>query len=183
MSLNGVVSSRFAVAIHVLLFLSWNEGIPTSSSRIAGSVNTNPVVVRRLISALREAGIVNVQQGAEGGAFLARPIEEIRLSEVYLAVEKSHLFSGHPQLPNAECLIGRNVPSVLQGVFDTAEAAMLHALYDFTLGSVWRELAQRVQDEASAGSEEASAALANIHVLLGRTGMVACSQEQVKELS
>lgn len=179
MSLSGVVSSRFAVAIHILIFLSWYDGIPTPSSRIAASVNTNPVVVRRLISALREAGMVTVQQGAEGGALLARSLEEIRLSEVYLAVEKSHLFSGHPQLPNAQCLIGRNVPSVLHEVFDTAEAAMLQALYEFTLGSVWKKLTQRVQDEATAGSDEAEAALASIHQVLGPRLREVCSAEEV----
>lgn len=166
MSLGGVVSSRFAVAVHILLYMSWHAEGPSSSAKIAGSVNTNPVVVRRLMSALREAGIVTVLQGADGGALLARPVDEILLSEVFRAVEKAALFSGHPQHPNADCVIGRQVPAVLAKVFDTAETALLDALSTFTLGSVWRELAQRVQDETHPEDDVASSALAGISSVL-----------------
>ena len=65
-------SSRFAFAVHVLALLSMQEGVPLSSDIIAGSVNTNPALIRRLLSMLAAAGLTTSQLGAGGGALLAR---------------------------------------------------------------------------------------------------------------
>ena len=60
-------NSRFAVAIHTLVLLAAKVGKPTSSDYIAGSVGTNPVLIRRLMGDLRAAGIVGSRAGATGG--------------------------------------------------------------------------------------------------------------------
>ena len=69
-------NSQFAVAIHVLTILAKGGDERVKSDYIAGSVNTNPVVIRRLLSNLQEANIVVSQVGAAGGTSLAKPAIE-----------------------------------------------------------------------------------------------------------
>ena len=94
-------SSRFAVAVHVLTLLAWAGDEPLKSDYIAGSVNTNPVVIRRILCALAHAGLVTSQTGAAGGTRLARKAAEITLTEVYRAVEPRAIFALHrrPRMP------------------------------------------------------------------------------------
>ncbi|HEU0301350.1 MAG TPA: Rrf2 family transcriptional regulator, partial [Longimicrobium sp.] len=106
----STISSRMAVAVHVLAYLAWRRDEPITSERMASSVNTNPVVVRRIMGSLRNAGLVSVQPGVGGGAQLAREPEDITLLEVYRAVEeKEELFAMHSSEPCRHCDIGGHI--------------------------------------------------------------------------
>lgn len=134
----STISSRVAVAVHVLAYLAWRREEAVTSERIASSVNTNPVVVRRIVGALRNAGIVNVQPGVGGGAQLAREPDRITMLDVYRAVEeKEDLFAVHAD-PCRNCDIGSNIREVLQGVFCHAHQAMQNVLADVTIADVGR---------------------------------------------
>lgn len=136
----STISSRMAVAVHVLAFLAWRRGEAVTSERIAGSVNTNAVVVRRIVGALRRAALVTVQPGVGGGAQLARDPDRITLREVYRAVEDGEeLFSVHPH-PCGFCGIGRNIREVLGGVFCRANEAMQGVLAEVTVAEVLRDV-------------------------------------------
>src|SRR5437667_14393 len=100
------MSSRFAVAIHVLTLLASRDG-PLTSEYIAGSVNTNAVVIRRLMKALRGAKLVVSQGGPGGGWRLARAPEAMSLRDVYRAVEDPPLFRQHD--PSSLCPIGSTI--------------------------------------------------------------------------
>lgn len=126
-------SSRFAFAVHVLALLSLQEGAPLSSDMIAGSVNTNPALVRRLLSMLSEAGLTTSQLGAGGGALLARAPCDITLLEIYRAVDDAQLFALHREEPNPACMVGRNIQVVLRGIIDDAQRAMESSLAARTL--------------------------------------------------
>ncbi|CAH2914322.1 MAG: unnamed protein product [uncultured Paraburkholderia sp.] len=126
-------SSRFAFAVHVLALLLLQEGAPLSSEMIAGSVNTNPVLIRRLLTMLAEAGLTTSQLGAGGGALLARPPEQITLLDVYRAVDDAQLFALHREEPNPACMVGRNIQVVLRGIVDEAQQAMEASLAGRTL--------------------------------------------------
>lgn len=128
-------NSRFAVALHTLLLLATNTQGPVSSDYIAGSVGTNPVLIRRLMGDLRAAGLVDSRAGAAGGFVLARPAERIGLDEIYGAVEGDPLFSRHGNA-NPKCPIGRAVGPLLDRVLGEAESAMLHSLKRTTLGDL-----------------------------------------------
>lgn len=128
-------NSRFAVALHTLLLLATNTQGPVSSDYIAGSVGTNPVLIRRLMGDLRAAGLVDSRAGAAGGFVLARPAERIGLDEIYGAVEADPLFSRHGNA-NPKCPIGRAVGPLLDRVLGQAESAMLQSLKRTTLGDL-----------------------------------------------
>ena len=141
-------SSRFAFAIHVLALLSLQDGVPLSSEMIAGSVNTNPALIRRLLSMLAEAGLTTSQLGAGGGALLAREPEDITLLEVYHAVDEAQLFALHREQPNPACMVGRQIQGVLTGIVGDAQQAMEASLAARTLADVTADVvrAERQQE-------------------------------------
>jgi DNA-binding IscR family transcriptional regulator len=75
-------STRFTVALHVLTLLASTPGEALTSEYIAGSVNTNPVVARRLLGTLRKVGIVSSQPGNGGGWELAKNPAKLTLRDV-----------------------------------------------------------------------------------------------------
>ena len=154
-----MISSRVAVAVHVLAYMAWKRSEAVTSERIAASVNTNPVVVRRIVGALRNAGMVNVQPGVGGGATLAREPEEITLLDVYRAVEDGdELFSLHPSEPSRSCNVGVHIRDVLRPIFCRAHRAMESVLAEVTIADVGQQMMGRVQAggccEAADAAEE-----------------------------
>ncbi len=114
---------RFAVAVHIASVLALNGEEPATSEWIAGSVNTNPVVIRRLLSALAKAGLVRSIRGSAGGSALARRPDQITLLDIARAVEEDDAPALHHQPPNPACVVGRSIQPVLLRVIERAEAA------------------------------------------------------------
>lgn len=114
---------RFAVAVHTCALLALSDGQPVTSDWVAASVNTNPVVIRRILSALAKAGLVVSTRGSHGGSLLARPAETISLLEIHRAVDEDEPPPLHNQQPNQNCPVGRGIQPVLVRVIDRAEAA------------------------------------------------------------
>jgi Rrf2 family protein len=129
-------SSRFTTAIHILTLLAYEHDQAVTSDSIAGSVNTNPVVIRRLLRALADAGLVTSVPGASGGSRLARQPEDITLLDVYSAVEDEQLFGRHAQQPNAKCPVGSRIAELLTPCFDEATRAMSQSLGRTTVASL-----------------------------------------------
>ncbi len=136
-------STRFAVAVHALAALAVNEGRAVRSEDIAGSASTNPAVIRRIMSALAEAGLTKGQLGQGGGALLARPAGAITLLDVYRAVEEAELFALHRSPPAEACLVGRHIQPVLRPVTERARDALERELARTTVADVAREIAVR----------------------------------------
>ncbi|EJT05354.1 Rrf2 family transcriptional regulator [Rhizobium sp. CCGE 510] len=136
-------STRFVVAVHTLAILAINEGRPVRSEDLAFSVNTNPTVIRSLLSGLADAGFTTAQLGAGGGALLAKKPSHIALLDVYRAVEDSELFSMHRSPPNSVCLVGRNIQNVLRPTLDKAQAALEAELAQVTVADIAADIAQR----------------------------------------
>lgn len=133
-------SSRFAVATHILTLLAQSSDEPTTSEYIADSVNTNPVVIRRLLGALRTAQLVTSQGGNGGGWRLTRMPEAITLRDVYCAVEDDVLFPLHHRPPNPNCPVGRHIQQALVGHFNAASQAMEAELARTTIADMLREV-------------------------------------------
>jgi len=102
---------------------------------MAGSVNTNPVVIRRILGMLKKAGLVDVRPGV-GGASLRKDPDRITLLDIYRAVnvtEENRLFRIHGK-PNLNCPVGRNIEEVLQAELKDAQSVMEQRLAQTTLG-------------------------------------------------
>jgi Rrf2 family protein len=135
-------NSRFAVAVHALTLLAWHEDARHSSREIAGSVATNPVVIRRLLAQLQRAGLVRSAHGAKGGFTLGRPAARITLYDVYSAVEEGGFFA-LPEKGNDQCPVSCRMKGFLGGVFSRVESKVGPELKKTTLADVARRLPGR----------------------------------------
>ncbi|MGI8469935.1 MAG: Rrf2 family transcriptional regulator [Pyrinomonadaceae bacterium] len=128
-------NSQFSIAVHVLTILAKNGG-RVKSDYIAGSVNTNPVVIRRLLSSLREVNLVESQVGAAGGTSLAKLPKDIRLSEVYKAVSCGEVFALSPNKPDKNCPVGKNIEAILCALQKEIDKSVEEKLRQYTLRDV-----------------------------------------------
>lgn len=136
-------SCRFSVAVHVCTAMAFNEGRPATSEWLAHSVNTNPVVIRRLLLSLAKAGLVRSLRGAAGGSVLARDVEAISLRDIYRAVEDVEGPALHHRPPNAGCPVGAHILPVLSDVIGRAEEALERELAAVTLSDVVEQVRLR----------------------------------------
>lgn len=139
------ISSRFTVAVHILSLVAIERSELCTSEWIAESVNTNPVVIRRVIGKLRDAELVQVRRGL-GGATLQKPLDEITLLDVYRAVEvveEGELFQMHEN-PNPNCPVGANIGAVLELILLRAQESMESVLREITMDELVKVLAQKI---------------------------------------
>jgi Rrf2 family protein len=142
-------SSRFAVAVHVLTLMAWAEEEPLKSEQVAESVNTNPVVIRRMLCELAESKLVVSQTGSTGGTKLARQPEQITLLDIYQAVENRGVFSLHRHPPSRHCPVGVNIGTVLNEVLDDVDSAVERVLANITIKDVVSRLKPCVSTRTS----------------------------------
>ena len=135
-------NSQFSMAVHVLTMLAQNKDENIKSDYLAGSVNTNAVVVRRLLGQLHQAGLVVSQTGASGGTRLARCPKEIDLFDVYKAVACGEVFALHPKSPNRDCPVGRNIEAVLCNLQKEIDKSIGEKLSQYTLQGVIETIEQ-----------------------------------------
>lgn len=134
-------NSRLTIAVHVLTWmaLAAREGKRVvTSERVAVSVNTNPVVIRRVLGELRAAGLVDVRRGSGAGWSLARAPEDVSLLDVREAVGETGSFGMHAALPNQECPVGRGIQPALQQVYDELDEAVIERLRAVSIADVLR---------------------------------------------
>ena len=138
------------MAVHVLAVLAYKEGDRVTSKFLAGSVNTNPVIVRRLLLSLQKARLVETCKGAGAGSRLSRSPRRINLAEVYRSVEDAESFAPPARKPNAACPVGHCILEALSRLFASAQRAMEQDLARTTLADV---LAAVKDAEACAGKK------------------------------
>jgi Rrf2 family protein len=133
-------NSRFAVAVHVLTLMAWSGEEPLKSEQVAESVNTNAVVIRRMLCELAEAGLVVSQTGSLGGSRLAHDPAETSLLDVYKALECGGVFSLHRQPPSPDCPVGVNIETVLGEVLQEVDSAVEQVLAQISINDVVQRL-------------------------------------------
>lgn len=140
-------NTQFPVATHILAVVGmsehYNNHMPTSAE-IADSVNTNPVVIRRIITLLKKSGFVTVRAGVGGVGLLKSP-KDISLLDIYKGIqtnENSSLFDYHVNT-KATCPIGATINSVLSSKLDVAQKKLEDELALYSLYGVMEEIAER----------------------------------------
>lgn len=138
------ISTRFAVAIHILSVLEMNKSGINTSEYIAESVNTNPVVIRRITGMLSKAGLVEVRPGV-AGAKVKEEAERISLLDIYRAVhvvQENNLFAVHEH-SNDKCPVGKHIQDAVVPVFSLAQNAMESVLQKVTLQDIVQSIAEQ----------------------------------------
>ncbi len=126
------------MAVHVLAVLAYKDGDRVTSDLLAYSVNTNPVVIRRLLLALQHARLVETRKGAGSGSRLSRSAGRINLGEVFRAVEQDEAFRLPRKKPNQGCPVGHCIQAALEKVFGSALNALEEDLAKTTLADILR---------------------------------------------
>ncbi len=143
------ISSRFTIAIHIFACVdTFKDQFKLTSDFIAGSVNVNPVIIRKILQQLKAAGLVTVARGT-GGVEAARPLETITLLDVFRAVdsiEDGQLFHFHEN-PNSACPVGRNIHYGLDDKLQSIQLAMENSMQGITLADVVRDTQRRIANE------------------------------------
>jgi Rrf2 family protein len=124
------------MAVHVLAVLAYKEGDRVTSAFLADSVNTNPVIIRRLLLSLQKAKLVETCKGAGSGSRLSRSPRRINMAEIYRAVEGSEPFANPARKPSAACPVGQCILEALGKVFKSAQAALEQDLSKTALADV-----------------------------------------------
>ena len=136
------ISSRFTIAIHMFSCIdTFGESHKITSDFMAASINVNPVIIRKLLSQLKNAGLIEVKRGP-GGVEVTRPLEKITFLDIYRAVEcveEDSLFHFHEN-PNPDCPVGRNIHEVLDEKLARAQNALENELQSMTLADVKHDI-------------------------------------------
>lgn len=127
--------------LHVLLHMADQEE-PLTSEFLASMLQTNPVVVRRTLSGLRDVGLVKSSKGRSGGWVLNCNLSQITLLDVYQAVGRPTLFAIGPRNQNATCLVEQTVNLALSDSVEHAETMLMSRFADITLQSLSESFSQ-----------------------------------------
>ena len=138
------ISSRFTIAVHILLCILLFKGEKITSNFLAGSIQVNPVIIRNILIQLKKAGIIIVKRGV-GGISINKKIEDITLLDIFEAVESldGKLFSFH-QKPNSKCPVGKNINKILEPKLDNIQNAMEKELEKTTLKDIFNSLEKKL---------------------------------------
>ncbi|MEG2309638.1 Rrf2 family transcriptional regulator [Chryseobacterium sp.] len=121
-------NTRFATAIHIMTLLAKCQEEWLTSDWIAGSININPVIVRKELGILRDANLVVSKQGKVGGSQIASDPSKIKISDIYKAVKNSEVLGKKNQNPNPICPIGKDINENLKNLFVETDQIVINFL-------------------------------------------------------
>lgn len=136
--------SRLSGVLHVLLHMAEHEG-PMTSEMLAKAMQTNPVVIRRVMAGLREAGYVRSEKGHGGGWTLACDLGAVTLRDVYNALGHPALLSIGNRTESPGCLVEQAVNAALSDAFREAEALLLARFETVTLAALSADFHARLK--------------------------------------
>ena len=136
------ISSRFTIALHIFACVEvFKDEYRITSDFLAGSINTNPVIIRKILTKLKNAGLITVARGT-GGIEVTKPLKEITFYDVYVAIEpleNNELFNFHKN-PNPKCPVGKNIHKLLDSKLETIQKTMEDEMKKYTLEGLKNEI-------------------------------------------
>jgi Rrf2 family protein len=127
------LNARYQIAIHILTLLDKAEGELLSSDFIAGSLNTNPALVRKEISNLRNFGLIDSKEGKGGGYLLGKKATDITLADIYQTVKTGPVLGTSKNEPNPACSVGRQINKNIHKLYVDIDTEVLKKLKQTTL--------------------------------------------------
>ena len=144
------ISSRFTIALHIFACVdTFKNDRKVTSDFLAASINTNPVIIRRILTQLKKAGLIIVARGT-GGIEVTRELSEISFYDVYQAiepVEDGNLFRFH-EGSNPQCPVGRHIHDLLDDKLNAIQTAMENEMKKYTLEDLQTGMQEFLAKEA-----------------------------------
>jgi Rrf2 family protein len=137
------ISSRFTIAVHILAYtVYFGKEESVTSDTLSKSIQVNPVIIRRIMSQLKKAGLIDTDRGHGGTTRLTRDPSDISFYDVYKAVDllqDDSLFHFHEN-PNPSCPVGRNIHHALDSKLDGIQKAMEDQMKQDTIADVVKDI-------------------------------------------
>lgn len=137
--------SRLSDVLHILLHMAY-ETRPVTSEALAGSLNTNSVVVRRIMAGLRDQGYVRSEKGHGGGWALSCDLSNVTLLDIYRALGSPVLVSLGKRSDASDCLVERAVNANLDQTRQEAELMMITRFGEITLAKLYADVQAGIAD-------------------------------------
>lgn len=134
--------SRLSSVLHALLHMAEHDG-PMTSEVLGHCLGTNPVVVRRTMGLLREAGLVTSDRGHAGGWRISADLSAVTLRQLHEALGEPAVFALGNRHERPQCLVEQSVNAALDGAFAEAEALLLARFSEITLATLADDFARR----------------------------------------
>lgn len=141
------MTSRFTIAVHIITAIDYFKDTETvTSSFLADSVGANPVIIRNVMSKLKDAGIIKISQG-KSGITLAKELSDITFYDIYQAVDcvdEEGLFHFHENA-NMNCPVGKNIHGAVEDKLQKIQIAMEDQMKQITLLDVEKDIKQKIK--------------------------------------
>lgn len=128
-------SHKLSDAIHILAYVEICQDDDLSSQAIAGSIESNPSLVRRLMSLLAKSGLLMTKQGTIAPK-LAKPANEITILDVFQALDTQQRLLHVDEKTNPQCIIGGNIQSTLNEAYEKVQKAAEAEMATITLDTI-----------------------------------------------
>ncbi|WP_164659904.1 Rrf2 family transcriptional regulator [Tropicibacter sp. Alg240-R139] len=129
-------NSRLSLALHTLSHMAGDPDRVRTSADIAVHAGTNPVVVRRVLGKLREAGLLSSEKGHAGGWRLAKPARSITLADVYLALDERLVSGNDTDLEPSHCSVETGLQMRVAEVLEEIEESLVKRLRETSITDV-----------------------------------------------
>lgn len=135
--------SKLSGVLHILLHMAEQHG-PVTSETLAKAMDTNPVVIRRIMAGLRDKGYVRSEKGHGGGWELACDLRKVTLRDIYNALGSPSLLAIGNRTETPGCLVEQSVNAALSHAFQDTEALLLSRFGKVTLAMLSADFHRRL---------------------------------------
>ena len=136
-------NSQLSGVLHVLLHMA-EQDAPVTSEALAKAMQTNPVVIRRIMAGLRDKGYVRSEKGHGGGWSIACDMGSVTLGDIHQALGSPSLLAIGNRTEAPGCLVEQAVNAELDRTFAEAEALLLRRLGEVTLAALAKDFRKRL---------------------------------------
>jgi DNA-binding IscR family transcriptional regulator len=129
---------------------------PITSEALARAMDTNPVVIRRIMAGLRDEGYVHSEKGHGGGWTIACDLAQVTLRDIYVALGRPEILALGNRTDAPGCLVEQTVNATLGEAFDEAEALLLRRFGAVTLATLSADFHARLVETGGSLSLEST---------------------------
>lgn len=137
-------SHKLSDAVHILSYIDIYQNNDLSSKAIATSVESNPSVIRQLMSDLRNAGLIETHKGSAKPS-LAKNSSKISLLDIYQAINMDHRILHVDPKTNPHCIVGGNIQNVLDHIYSEIELQAFTKMSKVSLQDIIDEIMEQSQ--------------------------------------
>ena len=134
------MDSSFSVAVHALVYLHRRDCL-VSSEVLAENICTNPARVRKVMAALRRAGLVDSREGNVGGYRFSGDADRVTLEQVARALDTRFVEAAwRSGGSDRDCLVATGMADAMDGLYGELDQLCRARLGSITVGDMDRKI-------------------------------------------